>query len=192
MRRLYSIEGKVTGRGSYSSFIIVDIRQGVIDVRRYGYSRSRMHWKEDLLASNDADGLVHAVYVSNSGRDYSRLFVVQGGRIARVVRKPVNFSALYNLIPHSLLVAIERGQLPVPQEVAKYIAELIEKGSRHTDIMPGGGVATMATMYNNVLYCVQSMPIIGGIECSLTSHSYGCVSIHVPPDTTEYLSALGI
>jgi len=85
--RIYRIPGRRTGMGAITEVEKVIVLRGAIKVRRTEFSRSGNHWVEEIWASPDSEGLIFVRDISNSGKDYSYVIKISGGRVVEKVPK---------------------------------------------------------------------------------------------------------
>jgi len=81
LKKVYTIEGRRTMRGALTTFEIIKIEKGVIWTRKTAFSRSKLHWREELWVSEDAQGWVKVVDISNTGKDRSYILRIENGKV---------------------------------------------------------------------------------------------------------------
>jgi len=81
LKEIYHVYGRETKMGAYTGLEVVKVFKGTIKVCRLNFSKSGRHWEEVLLASPDAEGVVHYVNISNSGKHYCKILLVKGSKV---------------------------------------------------------------------------------------------------------------
>jgi len=60
---------------------IAKVFRGQVKVVPFNFSKTRAHWEEKLLASEDAEAIVYHVDISNSGKHYCRVLKISGTNV---------------------------------------------------------------------------------------------------------------
>jgi len=82
LKEAYHIYGRSTKMGAETYLEVAKVSRGVIKVERLNESKSGRHWEEVLLVSDDAEGIVYHVDITNSGKHYCRVLGVKDGAVA--------------------------------------------------------------------------------------------------------------